>query len=192
MRRAFVLAAALALLTGCGNPRQSAPDVFTPGPPLGANQAAYPQDGLAFKVPGGWSKVDGSPPSVATIATGTAVVAVWRYPRTEPLPANDAQLQAAIGTLAQAAKTRDASFTLIKSSHLTIGGKPAVQLRGLETIDGQQRMVRSTHIYAEGAEIVVDSFCALKDFKRVDAQVFRPLLQTMVITAPTAAAKGGT
>lgn len=192
MRRAFVLAAALALLTGCGNPRQSAPDVFTPGPPLGANQAIYPQAGLAFKVPGGWSKVDGTAPSVVTIATGTAVIGIWRYPRTEPLPTTTAQLDAAITTLAQAAKARDASFTLIKSGKITIGGKPAVQLRGIETVDGQQRMVRSTHIYAEGAEIVVDSFCPVKDFKRVDGQVFRPLLQTMIIAAPRAAAKTGT
>ncbi len=42
-------------------------------------------------------------------------------------------------------------------------------------------MVRSTHVYAEGAEIVVDAFAPEKDFRRVDEQVFRPLLKSLKI-----------
>lgn len=188
MRRAVLALIAVPLLAGCGNPRQSPPDVFTPGPPIGAVRANYPAAGLAFRSPGGWSKVDGTTAfSVATISTGQAIIGIWRYPRTEPLPTTPQQLDVATAALVQAAKARDPTFTPIRVSKVKVGGKPAIQIRATETVDGQPRMVRSTHIYAEAAEFVIDSFCPLEDFKRVDAQVFRPLLQTVQITAPKAA-----
>jgi hypothetical protein len=189
MRRAFVPLAALALLCGCGNPRQSPPDVLTPGPPLSAIKVVYPQAGIAFRSPGGWSTVrGGGANAVVTVSTGQAVIGIWRFPRTQPPPATPEELDAAIASLVNAAKTRDPSFTPLKTTHIEISGRPGIQVRALETVDGQQRMVRSTHIYAFGGEITVDSFCPVKDFKRVDAQVFRPLLQTLLIAAPKAAA----
>lgn len=188
MRRAALCSLCLLVLAGCGNPRQSPPDVLTPGPPIGANRVAYPAIGLAFRSPGGWSKVDGSSSfAVATISTGQAVIGIWRYPRTEPLPATAAELDVATAALVAAAKARDPTFTPIRTSVLKVGGSPAVQVRATETVDGQQRMVRSTHVYAQGAEFVIDAFCPIKDFKRVDAQVFRPMLQTFRFTAPKAA-----
>lgn len=45
-------------------------------------------------------------------------------------------------------------------------------------------MVRSTHVYADGAEIVVDAFAPERDFRRVDAQVFRGVLRSLHITTP--------
>ena len=62
----------------------------------------------------------------------------------------------------------------------------AVQIRGNETIDGQRRTVRSTHIYAGGAEIVVDATAPVNEFRRVDAQVFSPMLRSLRISRPTA------
>jgi hypothetical protein len=56
-----------------------------------------------------------------------------------------------------------------------------VQLRGTETIVGRPRMVRSTHVYTKNSEVVVDAFAPEQDFRRVDAQVFRPLLKSLKI-----------
>lgn len=189
MRRALVVIPLVALASGCGNARQTAPDVFTPGPPIGGIKVAYPKAGLSFYRPGGWAIVEGGAQySVATISTATAVIGIWRYPRPlSQLPATAQELDSAVSSLVQAAKARDPTFVALKSAHLTISGKPAVQVRGTETVDGQQRMVRSTHIYADSGEVVVDAFCQVKDFKRVDAQVFRPLLQTLKVTPPRAA-----
>jgi hypothetical protein len=186
MRRALpATAAALAVLAaGCGNDRQPPPDVRTPGPPLGKVPAAYPHAGIGFYAPAGWSTDSGQPPLVATISTGEAVVSIFRYPRTEPLPSSPAALDAAAANLAAAAHARDATFTELKRGRVRVDGKPGVQLRATETIEGHPRTVRSTHVYAEGAEIVVDAFAPAKDFKRVDAQVFRPLLRTMQIGKP--------
>jgi hypothetical protein len=184
MRPALTLIAAAALLAGCGNERPPAPDVKTPGGPVGTTAARYPKQGITFTAPGGWRLTPGAAPLVATVQTGQATVAVWRYPRGEALPRSQAQLRAARDALLAAAKARDPTFDALKSSTIRVAGAPAVQVRATETIDGHARMVRSTHVYKHGAEVVVDSYAPAKDFRRVDAQVFRPLLRTLRITRP--------
>jgi hypothetical protein len=182
MRRALIATTATVLLAGCGNERTPAPDVATPGPPIGTTPARYPQHGIAFAAPGGWKVSPGTAPLVATVQTGQATVAVWRYPRAEPLPRSKAHLSAARDALVAAAQARDATFKPIKTALTKVNGAPAVQVRATETIDGQPRTVRSTHIYKRGAEVVVDAYAPQKDFVRVDAQVFRPLLRSLRIT----------
>lgn len=183
---AAALAAAV-LLAGCGNARQQAPDVRTPGPVFGTEPVTYPAAGITFpKAPSGWARSTAAPPIVATIATGEATIGVFRYPRTEALPKTKAELNAAATALVAAAKARDPSFTEIKRGRLKVDGQPAVQIRGTETIAGQPRTVRTTHVYAFGGEIVVDAYAPEKDFRRVDAQAFRPLVASMKITSPAA------
>ncbi len=174
-------------LAGCGNDETAAPDTTTPGPALGANRVSLPQHGIAFEAPAGWSLDEGQPPLIATIATGQATIAIWRYPRSETLPKTEAELQAARDALVAAAKRRDKTFRVVKSSPAKIAGHPAVQIRARETIQGQPRVVRSSHVYAEGAEVVVDAFAGPDDFRRVDAEVFRPMLRSLRLTAPQGA-----
>lgn len=185
-RPALTLALALVLLlTACGNTRQLPPDVATPGPAFGSERVSYPQAGLILnRAPAGWARIPGTAPAVATIATGQATIGIFRYPRTEPLPRTREQLDAAATALVAAAKARDPSFTEIKRARLKVDGQPAIQIRGTETIDGQPRTVRTTHVYAHGGEIVVDAYAPEASFRRVDAQVFRPLLATMRVSAP--------
>lgn len=186
VRRAIpvALAAACLLAGGCGNDRTKAPDVMTPGPSLGSEPVNLPDLGLSFLAPAGWNLDRGKPPLVATIATGQATIAIWRYPRSEALPKTKAELELARKALLEAAKTRDPTFTEIKSSATKVAGLPAVQIRARETIESQPRVVRSTHIYAYGGEVVVDAYAAADDFRRVDAEVFRPLLRSLKVTAP--------
>jgi len=178
------LAALTLLASGCGNERQTPPAASTVPPPTAAEAVTDAADGLAFEAPGGWQRTDGDAPLVSTLQTGRAMIAVWRYPRSEPLPSTRKQLTAAREALLAAAKARDASFKEIRSAVTKVAGNDAVQIRGTETIEGRARTVRSTHIYAQGAEVVVDAIARGEEFRRVDAQIFRPFLRSVKITAP--------
>lgn len=186
MRRALhgSLVAACLALAACGNDKTEPPDVTTPGRALGSVPTNIPEQGISFDAPGGWNVDRGQAPLVATVATGQATVAVWRYPRNERLPKSEAELEAAKDALLRAAKERDPTFEEIKSAATEIAGLPAVQIRARETISGQPRVVRSTHIYAFGAEVVVDAYSSADAFRRVDADVFRPLLRTLEVSRP--------
>ncbi len=173
------------LVAGCGNDRQPSPDVATPGPAFGSERVVYPEAGLTLeRSPAGWARIGGVPPAVVTIATGQATIGIFRYPRTEPLPRTTEQLDAAATALVAAAKARDPTFTEIKRARLKVDGQPAVQVRGTETIDGQSRTVRTTHVYAHGGEIVIDAYAPQDSFRRVDEQVFRPLVATLGVDPP--------
>jgi hypothetical protein len=136
---------------------------------------------VSFLAPKGWLISEGEGTQVYAISTGEATIAIYRYPRTEQTPRTRAQLEQAVELLVGAAKARDNTFTEIKRGRLKVDGHPAVQLRGTETIVGRPRMVRSTHVYTKNSEVVVDAFAPEQDFRRVDAQVFRPLLKSLKI-----------
>lgn len=178
-------AGALALvLAGCGNDRTQPPDVTTPAPPLGSNAERFDAQGIAFASPAGWTLQRGTPPLVATVATGRAVVSIFRYPRTEPLPRTRSELDDAAEALAGGAKQRDGTFAERARGRVRVDEQPGVVLRGTQTIAGQPRTVRSTHVYAFGGEVVVDAFAPAQDFKRVDAEAFRAIVRSLKLTQP--------
>jgi len=182
MRRLPLLACVL--LAGCGNEQGEPPDIAVPARPAGTTQVAFDAQGVRFAAPGGWHVQAGQAPLVATIQSGTAQIAVWRYPRTEPLPKSGAQLTQARDLLVQAAKARDQTFKDAKTAITKLDGHPAIQLRGTETVSGQARTVRSTHVYAFGAEVVVDAFAPAAVFGQVDREAFRPLVSSLRLRAP--------
>src|SRR4051812_902786 len=180
-RRAFLaLTAAVlaAFAAGCGG------DTSSTTTTAARATGQFPQAGVSFTPPADWSVDAGSGHLVATAQAGQAAVAVWRYPRTETLPQSRLELQAARDALVKASRTRDASFEQIKTAATTIAGQPAVQIRAREHIAGQPRTVRSTHIYAHGAEYVIDAYADADSFRQVDAQVFRPLLRSLHVASP--------
>jgi hypothetical protein len=168
----------LAALAGCGS---DSSDTTTTS---AADAGRFPSQGLKFTPPADWSVDAGTGHLVATAQAGQATVAVWRYPRTETLPQSKVELQAARDALVKAAKKRDVTFEQIKTAATTIAGQPAVQIRAREHIAGQPRTVRSTHIYAHGAEYVIDAYADADSFRAVDAQVFRPLLRSLAVSSP--------
>jgi hypothetical protein len=182
MRRLLLLACVL--VAGCGNEQAKPPDAAAPARPSGATQVAFDAQGVRFAVPGGWHVQPGQSPLVATVQSGTAQIALWRYPRTEPLPRTDAQLTQARDLLIQAAKARDQTFKEAKAAVTKVNGHPAIQVRGTETVSGQPRSVRSTHVYAFGAEYVVDAFAPAEVFGQVDRDAFRPLVRSLRVHAP--------
>ncbi len=178
---------AAVLASGCGNERTLPPDVATPGPPLGSDLVRAPRAGLSFQAPAGWQRrARPALPLVASISTGRATINVFRYARSEPLPQTRAELRKAAAGLVGAARLRDATLVSRKTSVLRVDGQPAVVVRATETIAGQPRTVRSTHVYADGGEVVVDAIAPAADFKRVDAQVFRPVVRSLRFTGPAA------
>jgi hypothetical protein len=184
MRRspAYVLTAALcgaAALAGCGSSSDSGRTTTT-----AQVTGAFPKAGITFTPPADWSVDAGTGHLVATAQAGSATVAIWRYPRTETLPKSRLELQAARDALVDASLKRDASFEKIKTAATTIADAPAVQIRARQQIAGQPRTVRSTHIYADGAEYVIDAYADADSFRAVDAKVFRPLLRSVHLSSP--------
>ncbi len=184
MRRALLILAAAVLATGCGNDRTEPPDIGEIGRPLGFQDARFAEHGIALRAPLRWRTVPGDPPQVATIATGEAQIALWRYRRTEPLPRTRAQLESARDELLRAVRTRDDQFEL-KSNRIVI--KPGV--RGVELVaevtnQGSRRGVRSLHVFGHGAEVVLDAFAPAEDFARVDKETFAPVARSLKLTKP--------
>jgi hypothetical protein len=178
---ALSAAAAVALAAGCGDGSSSTSTASDSQP-----SGDYPAAGISFAPPKGYSVAAGKGRLVATVQAGQATVAIWRYPRKERLPRSKDELKAARDALVKAAAKADATFAVIKTAPTEIAGEPAVQIRARETIAGKPRTVRSSHIYAYGAELVVDAYAEHDRFREVDANVFRPLLRSLKVSAPGA------
>ena len=173
-----------ALVSGCGNKRQPPPVITTTNQPFGFLPQAIPTAGLTFQRPRQWRYVPGQAPLLATMTSGLTTIAVWRYPRTEPLPTTDAELATARDALVAAAKARDPSFQVIKAKGTRAAHHPAVVIIADETVAGQPRRVRSTHIYANGSEVVVDAFAPKDQYEQVESPIIIPLVRTFKITRP--------
>ena len=74
--------------------------------------------------------------------------------------------------------------TVVRRALTRLGSHPAIQVRGTETISGQPRTVRSTHVYAFGAEVVVDAYAPANVFGRIDRAAFAPLVRSLKLRAP--------
>ncbi len=184
MRLALLSVVAAIVLGGCGNSRTPAfPTGFIPAPSV-FRELTYPQAGLTLKAPANWREIRGDEPQLARIAVGDAQIAVWRYPRTEPLPQTRSQLHAARQALVAQVESRDATFELTSSRLVIKRGLRAVEIVGQATNQGQRRSVRSLHAYGHGAEVVLDAFAPPKDFARVDEQTFAPVARSLRLRAP--------
>jgi hypothetical protein len=174
-----------ALVAGCGNERQRAPDATGTQKPAKATRVAYPAGGVSLAAPRNWYRVPGNRPLVAYIVSGPAVVAVWRYPRKEPLPAARSELEQAQANLSDAAHARDRSVRIETTKLVDVNGVKGIQLVATEHITGLLRRVRSTHLFDRKAEIVIDAYAPPGEFARVDGSVFQPLLRSLRLRAPS-------
>ena len=184
MRLALLVAAAAIVLTGCGNNRTPAPSTGLIPAPNAFRELTYPAAGVTVKAPANWREVRGEDPQLATIAVGDAQIALWRYPRTEPLPETRSQLHAARQALVAQIESRDATFELTSSRLVMKSGLRAVEIVGQATNHGQRRSVRSLHAYGRGAEVVLDAFAPPKDFARIDEQTFAPVARSLRLRTP--------
>lgn len=177
------MAAAL-VLGACGAERTPVPDVATPLDPQGTRVARLPAAGVSFTAPANWAVVPRRDPLSGGIESRRATLAVWRYPRQEPLPRGAAELRRVRGLLVERVKTRDPSFRLGESRVTRRGGAPAIELTGAQTIAGRPVRVRSAHVFTRAAEVVLDAYAAPQHFDRVDAAVFEPALASLALGPP--------
>ena len=173
-----------ALGAGCGNERTPVPDVVTPDPPRGTRVVEIRAAGVRFSAPFNWPDLQPQGQRVGGIQNKRATLAVWRYPRTEPLPRTAAELREARRLLIERVKRRDPTFVLRSSRTLRRGGARTIELVGRQTVAGLPFEVRSAHVFHAGAEIVVDAFAPPEHFARVDRTVFAPLLDTLKLSEP--------
>lgn len=178
------LAALGLLLPGCGNEPAAPPVVTTPKPAFGWVDQAYPEQGVAFQRPTAWRLTDGDPPLLATLSSGQVTISVWRYPRNETLPETLEELTVAKDALVAAAQARDPSFRVIKAKGTRAAHHPAVVIIADETVAGQPRRVRSTHIYAASSEVVIDAFAPADQYAEVEEPIIIELVRSFKITDP--------
>ena len=186
LRRLAIALIALTALAGCGSSKKSPPSTTQVTTGQGSVVVNIPEAGVTFKAPGGWRRQKGKPPLVYAVQTGQATLALWRYPRTEQLPTTHTALRDAKLALVKQIRKRDPTFKVTKAKLLHVGSKRAVQVLGTGAIAGSRRTIRSTHIYTEKAEFVVDAYAPPTVFDRVDKQVFAPVLDSLQITKPSA------
>jgi hypothetical protein len=179
-------------LAACGERRTAAPDVSRPAAPTGSVARGFPSLGLDFRSAANWSYEIGRPPLVAMMSSGQGVVAIWRYPRAQPLPSRLAQLRSARRALLLAARARDPTFAARQDRILHLAGQPAIELLGVETVGGQRQALRSVHVYAHADEFVVDALAPERYFAAVDASLFVPLLGTLRFPTPVVATAAAT
>ena len=184
MRRTIIPIVAIAVLTGCGNDRTGPPDIGRIAAPAKFRDARFGQEGVFFRAPTNWRLIEGTAPQIATVASGDAQIAVWRYPRSEPLPQTTDQLAAARDALVAQVQSRDATFRLTSSRLVVKPGLVAVELIGSGTNQGLRRRMRSLHAYGQGAEVVVDAFAPPRLFSRVDKQTFGPVARSLKLAKP--------
>jgi hypothetical protein len=174
-------------LAGCGERRAATPDVTTPQAPVAPQGKSFPAAGVRFQAPQNWRVQAGAAPLVATLASGQAIVAVWRYPRTEILPTTKTALRQARTRLIKQARKRDARLRIVASRITRVDHAPAIVLVGQEVVGGQVRVVRSTHVFAHQAEVVVDAYAPPASFPAVNQSVFGPLVASLRLAKPKAA-----
>lgn len=172
MRRLALLVLIL-FAAGCGEERKPAPDLARADPPRGFRESTV--GGVSFRRPVNWADLAAAPPLAGGVRSKTATVAIWRYPRTEALPADSTALEQAKTALIDRARRRNPTFSVRTS---TVKGR-GVELTGRQTVAGFEVDVRSYHLFADGSEVVVDAYAPPADFPRVDRTVFDPLMASV-------------
>lgn len=173
MRRRLAIVLLAVAATGCGEARKQAPPVAHADAPQGFRETTL--TGVTFRRPSNWKDLPPVPPLEGGVRSNTATVAVWRYPRTEPLPSGGAALEAAKTALIDRTLQRNPTFVLRTSAV----GRRRIELTGRQTVAGFPVDVRSVHVFHDGAEIVVDAYAPPADFARVDRTVFAPLIASL-------------
>ena len=179
MPRALLVLLAAGLLAACGNERTPPPDVDAPKAPEGERIVDLKPAGVRFRAPGNWAPLQPAGRRAGGVRSGRATVAVWRYPRREELPTDRASLRQVRELLLDRIAERDESFELDRSRLVRRAGAPGIEVLGSQTIAGVRVRVRSLHLYAHGAEVVIDAYAPRRRFARLDRTIFRPLIRTL-------------
>jgi hypothetical protein len=181
-----VTVAAATWVAGCGNSRTPIPSSIVPVPSGGFHTLAYTKAGIALSAPRDWGLTSGKAPLVATVSSGDAVIALWRFPRTAAPPPDRAALGGRLAELVSESRARQPGLRVIHALRARAGGAPAIELDAVERIGGQLRRVRSIHVFERGAEVVLDEYAPPGRFAAVNRAVFAPVRRSLTTTGPAA------
>ena len=172
--------AALTALAGCGDGPTPQPSVGRPALDPTSQPTTLPNGG-SIDLPATWKiTTSSSGPQVALASSGQGFIAVWHYPRTEPLPVTRADLRNTRRSLRAAVMSRDPKFKLT-AAILRQGPPPAVELIGVGRLAGAPRAIRSLHVYTAGAETVVDCIAPVSEAAQFATTVCDPALQSLQV-----------
>jgi hypothetical protein len=149
--------------------------------PRGTRTLTYTKAGITLVAPANWTVSRQKPPLVATVNSGAAIVALWRYPRTAPPPATPTALAETRSALIRSAQASDRTLRLLGTQLGRLNGAPTITLDATERIAGRERRVRSIHMFGSAEEIVVDEYAPTDIFAKVDPVVFSPLRRSLTL-----------
>jgi hypothetical protein len=175
------LTGCLLLVAGCGNSRTPVPDVDRPAPPQGFRKLTLGAAGVSLITPRNWTVSNQTAPLVLTLNSGPAVVALWRLARTAPPPAGAVAMSATRRALIAAVRRRDPTISHLRATATRVDGARAIRLDARERIAGRTRRVSSTHVYVDGAELVLDEYAPPDQFPSVARDVFGPVRRSLTL-----------
>jgi hypothetical protein len=180
---ACLLLACAALAAGCGNERQPAVDPATLAAPGAAEEVRFRRVGMRFEAPHNWDLREREAPQVFSLSSGAGFVTGFAYPRDEPLPDTDAELEAAERRLVREVRDRDEDFDFAGSRLTEVAGSRAIELRGTQVLSNRRLAIRSVHVFEGSVEYVLEAIAPPgADFRRTDLDVLRPLLRSLELT----------
>ena len=171
-----------ALLAACGEEPDDPPPVFAVQAPRGEESADFPDAGMSLTRPSNWRLRRQEDPEVFELVSGEAVVAAWAYPREEPLPLTDAELEGAKDRLVDAIRERDPDYEIQFAATTQVAGAPAIEVTGEQVISRRALRTRSVHVFEGEVEYVIEAIAPPNEFRLVDERVLTPMLDSLVLT----------
>ena len=178
-RPALLLVLCAALLAACGEEPDAPPRVFAVKEPRGSAKADFPEAGMSFSRPANWHLRGREAPAVFELVSGEAVVAGWAYPREEPLPATEAELEPAMDRLIEAIEERDPDFRFLRTMTDEVAGAPAIDISGAQVLSKRELRTRSIHVFKGEVEYVIESIAPAPDHALAERRVLDPLLESL-------------
>ena len=178
-RLALLPLVCVALVTACGEEPDDPPPVFQVEAPRGVKSADFLDAGMSLTRPVNWRLRQQRPPEVFELVSGEAVIAAWAYPRVEPLPQTEAELEAAKDRLVEAIQERDPRFPIESAVVSEVAGAPAIDVTGQQVLSRRTLMTRSVHVFEGEVEYVIEAIAPPRDFSLVDERVLTPILDSL-------------
>jgi hypothetical protein len=134
---------------------------------------------LTFTHPANWMLRRREAPGVFELVSGEAVVAGWAYPREEPLPETDADLEAAKDRLVEAIEERDPDYRIRSAEIGEVAGASAIDVSGEQVLSRRPLRTRSVHVFEGEVEYVIEAIAPPRAFGLVERRVMEPLLASL-------------
>jgi hypothetical protein len=178
-RTALLLALCVSLLAACGAEPDKPPAVFKVKAPRGERIEEFPGAGMALTRPRNWRLRRRDAPGVFELVSGEAIIAGWAYPRDEPLPETDADLDAAKDRLLDAIEERDPEYEVGEAVLTDVAGAPAIEIEGEQVLSKRALRTRSVHVFDGETEYVIEAIAPPADYALVEEKVMTPLLDSL-------------